>query len=724
MFAEVLIEYNSKKIDKSFTYKIPSKLIDILEIGMKVIVPFNNRYINGFVIKIINDVSLDYKIKEIIDIKDKKLKLDKEMLELGFYISEKTLCSKIQAFQTMLPSSLKIKYNKINYQKYNEYIQLCDDIDIYKFKKENKRAKKQIEIIENLIQNKRALKENNNATKSLISKGVIKVIKEEKYRININKEVSFDKKLTNDQLKIFASVKNSFSTFNTFLLNGVTGSGKTEIYMALINELLSNKKTALVLVPEISLTTQIVERFYNTFGNKVAIYHSGLSEGEKYDEYLKILNGDVSIVIGTRSAIFVPLKNLGIIIVDEEHSENYKQDNTPKYNAIDIALKRCEYNKCPLLLGSATPSLESMARAIKGKYKLLKLDKRIGNAKLPSINLVDMQEEYRKRNMIFSDLLIDKINFCLQNNNQAIILLNRRGYSTIVNCSSCGYTYKCPDCEISLTYHKSTNNLRCHYCGYSIKKENTCPKCHEDALNFYGLGTEKLEIEIKKKFPNAKVVRMDTDTTSKKNSLKNIIEAFKNKEYDILVGTQMISKGFDFDNVTLVGVINADASLNIPDFRSNERTFSLLSQVAGRAGRKNKTGEVILQTFDVNNQTLNYVKENNYYQFFQNEMKIRHALNYPPYYFLVNLKIISKDYAVASINANKTVKFLKEYLKEEIILGPTTASMFKLNNKFHFQIIVKYKKEDKLMPVLKKLDNIFININNCDLDIDINPLRI
>jgi len=729
MYAEVLIEYGVKTLDKKFTYIIPEFLKQELKVGMKVIIPFGNKTINGFVVNIKKDNETSMEIKEIIEIVDKELVLNHEMLELGKHLQEKTLCSLITAYKTMLPSSLKVKAKKYNYDLYDTYVEKnVSDDKINEYINLNKRSKKQIEILEAILLDKEILKKSiaGSALDTLLDKGILKLKKVQKYRLNYGTNYNFSKpELTNEQKNAVLKIKPFLNQEKTFLIHGVTGSGKTEIYFNLIEEVLNNNKTALVLVPEITLTTQIVNRFYERFGGDVAIFHSALSEGEKYDEYLKILRGDARVVVGARSAIFVPLTNLGIIIIDEEHSENYKQENNPRYNTLDMALFRSKYNNIPLVLASATPSLESMARAKKNVYELITLKNRVGSSTLPTVSIVDMEPEMKKRNLIFSDLLANKIEERLNKKEQIILLLNRRGFSTIITCGSCGYTYTCPHCDISLTYHKTSNNLRCHYCGYTVLKADKCPECKEEALNFYGLGTEKLESEIKKKFPDSKVIRMDTDTTQNKGSHERIIRDFKNNEYDILLGTQMISKGLDFPRVTLVGVINADSTLNIPDFRSNERTFSLLNQVAGRAGRSELKGEVIIQTFNPDNFTLECVKEQDYDKFYDYEMNIRKTLKYPPYYYLVSLKIISKDYELASKESRKVYNYLKNNIDDSsLILGPTTAQMFKVNNLYRFQIVIKYRFDTKLDEALKDIDNMYVDNKNVNIEIDINPVRI
>ncbi len=727
MYADVLIEYNAKSIDKTFTYIIPENLLNQIKVGMKVLVPFANRIINGFVTNIKETNDSEYELKEINKIVDEYFCLNEELMEMGSFLQSKTLCTKIAAYQTMLPSSLKVKDQKSNYSKYLTYIELNANQDaIDNYINNNKRSLKQNELLKLLLEEKRILKssiEAKSSLKTLLDKGLIKETKEQIYRLHNEKQGDLNVEFTDDQKNALNSI--ILNEEDTYLLHGVTGSGKTEVYIELIKRVVKEGKKAILLVPEISLTAQVINKFYYHFGDDVAVFHSALSDGEKYDEYLKILRDEVHIVVGTRSAIFTPISNLGIIIIDEEHSETFKQDTNPRYHAIDMAKFRSHYNNCPLVLGSATPSLETMARAQKGVYKYISMPNRIGNSHLPTVTIVDMAEEMKKRNVILSEKLKLKIADRLIKKEQTILLLNRRGYSTVISCKSCGYTYKCPNCDITLTYHKTTNNLRCHYCGYTVFKEELCPNCNEKALSDYGTGTEKLEQEITKEYPEARIIRMDADTTRNKGSHEDIIKRFKNHEYDILLGTQMISKGLDFPLVTLVGVINADATLNISDFRSSERTFSLLNQVAGRAGRSTLPGEVIIQTFNPDNFTLECVKENDYLKFYQHEMQNRHKLDYPPYYFLTSIKIASKDYDIASKEITKVKSYLQKNLdKTTIILGPTTANVFKINNIYRFQIILKYKKDTNLSRTLKDLDELYALNKNANIEIDNNPLQV
>ena len=722
MYAEVLIQYGVKILDKTFTYKIPSYLN--VRRGHKVKILFANKEIFGIVMNIKETTELE-NVNEIISISNEELYLNEELLELGKYISQTTLCTLIKSYQTMLPTSLKVKKIDSNYNKYDEFLELNQTKEVIEeYIENNKKSKSQIDILKKLLNGESLIKQEvSTSYKRLLENNLIKINKVRKYRINKEENKNKSYILTLEQESVRDSV--DITNHNTYLLYGVTGSGKTIVYIDLIKKVINNNKTAIMLVPEISLTTQMVNRLYDSFGNDVAILHSGLSDGEKYDEYTKISNGEVNVVVGTRSAIFAPLKNIGLIIVDEEHSSTYKQENAPRYNAIDIAKWRGEYNNCPVILGSATPSLESFARAKKGVYNLLSLPNRIGNFKLPEVTIIDMAKEMKKRNMLFSDELKNAINETLDKQEQAMLLLNRRGFSTIVSCQSCGYTYKCPHCEITLTYHKSSNNLRCHYCGYTVFLKDSCPNCKEDAIRSFGAGTEKIEQELETLFPSARILRMDKDTTTKKGSHENYINMISEKKVDIIVGTQMISKGLDFPSVSLVGVINADESLNIPDFRSNERTFSLLNQVSGRAGRSGIKSRVIIQTFNPDNKLFEFVKNNDYESLYNSEMFIRKKLNYPPYYYILGIKVCSKDYELASKNATKIANYLKTHIDtNSIILGPSTANMFKLNNIYRFQIIIKYKFDNKLFDAIKFIDNMYLSEKDIYLEVDNNPISI
>lgn len=725
MVCECLVELEHVFIDKTFTYKINKEQLPLLKVGMRVVVPFGKQTLEGFVLKIYEnkDISLENKLKEIISIVDTYPILNEELLTLGKYISKTTLCSLMTSYQAMLPKALKAK-KKVNMTpKYDTYI--CINYGMYN--NDIKFNASQEKILELLKENKKVKKEVLNkisvsSVNTLLKKNILLEEKEENYRYNLINEEKIKFNLNEEQQKVYKEIFNSINTNETFLLYGVTGSGKTNVYMKVIEDVIKNNKTAILLVPEISLTPQIIKRFTSYFSN-IAVLHSGLSDGEKYDEWRKINEGKVNIVIGARSAIFAPLKNIGVIIIDEEHSQTYKQENNPRYNAIDIAKERCKYHNCPLILGSATPSLESFARAKKNVYKLLELKNRYNNNTMPKVEIIDMNKEFKKASGYFSNTLIDQIKETLERKEQVILFLNRRGYSSFLTCSSCGYVEKCPNCDISLTYHKSSNMLRCHYCGYATKRKKLCPKCQEEFKD-YGIGTEKVEEELKSLIKDAKIIRMDVDTTTTKNAHAKIINSFLEEKYNILVGTQMIAKGLDFPNVTLVGVLNADIGLNFPDFRSSEITFSLLNQVLGRSGRGNKEGKVLIQTFNPEHYAIAYTKNHDYLGFYNEEMKIRKILKYPPYYYICSIKIISKDYNLASKSSYDVVNYLKQNIKNEIILGPSVCNVFKLNNNYRFQIIIKYKDVNNILEYLTNIEHHYFNKKDIKVEIDFNPLKL
>lgn len=723
MIVKVLVELSNKNIDKTFDYLVPELLVSKIKIGIRVTVPFAHQTLEGFVLGISKNCDTDYELKEIMDIVDTDIVLNEELLALGKYISNTTLSTLISCYQVMLPKALKAKNGVVVSKKLEHYLVLGKCMDIPYNEKQQK-------IITQIKEKGKFLKREANlisvsSVKTLLKKGIIKEVEEEVYRLNHESNIKERYPLTPLQQQAVETVLSKKNTDTTFLIHGVTGSGKTEVYMEIIEKLLKNEKESIVLVPEISLTEQIVSRFKTRFTNQIAILHSRLSEGEKYDEWRRIARGEIKIVIGARSAIFAPLKNIGVIIIDEEHTDSYKQDSSnPKYHAIDIAKWRGRYHHCPVILGSATPTLETYARAKKGVYELIELKERVNQRKLPEIQIIDMNKEMKKKIGSFSKVLIDSMKESFSKGEQVLLLLNRRGYSSFISCKNCGYTEKCPNCDITLTYHKSSNTLRCHYCGYGTKLTKVCPECHEEAISTLGVGTEKIEEEISKLFPEQKVIRMDFDTTSKKGSHEKIINSFASGEYDILLGTQMIAKGLDFPNVTLVGVMNADTSLNIPDFRSSETTFQLLCQVAGRSGRGEKCGKVVIQTFNPDHYAIQYAKNHNYIGFYEQEMSIRRKLGYSPYYYLTVLRVLSKDYEEAKKVSNQIGEYLKKNLSNTIILGPSIANVFKVNNVYRFQIVLKYKKEENLYPILNNLIEHYKTNSKIKIDLDMNPIHI
>ena len=714
MLADILVEVVAKTTDKTFTYHIPNGMK--AKVGMRALVPFGRRNIEGFIVRVYDEIELDYEVRDIIQLVDEKPVLNEEMLELGKYISKKTLSPLTLAYQTMLPNGLKAKEKTNINKKMVKYLKVLKDGE---FKPEKQRMVFDYVKKNNLVLKSEANKISSSAVKTLINNGYLEELQKEVYRLD--EDVEVEKKrydLTEEQEKVLESVK--FDKFKPYLLHGVTGSGKTLVYIRLIEKVLKHGKEAILLVPEISLTPQVVEIFKKHFGKTIAILHSGLSNGEKYDEWRKIERKEVSIVIGARSAVFAPFTNLGIIIIDEEHSNTYKQENVPRYNAIDVALRRGKTYNIPVILGSATPSVESYTRAKTGIYELLVMKNRV-NKKMPKVYLVDMKDEFKKGNRIFSEIFKDKMNDRLSKNEQVLVLLNRRGYSTVITCKECGFTHKCPNCDIPLTYHKNGNIMKCHYCDYKVPRLLECPKCHSKNINSLGMGTEKLESLIKDEFEYAKVIRMDQDTTRNKGAHKRIIDDFKDGKYNVLVGTQMIAKGLDFPKVTLVCVVNGDATLNIPDFRSSERTYELLSQVSGRAGRDKLDGEVIIQGFNVSHYSIVYAKNNDYESFYHEEMKIRKVLKYPPYYNLCLIKVSGKNYDEVYNEANKITTYLKGNLNN-IVLGPASASMPKINNIYYVQIIIKFKNTKEILSYLEFIRKHYQKKIN--VDIDLNPLKI
>lgn len=567
-----------------------------------------------------------------------------------------------------------------------------------------------------------------------VKKGWLKKSSVEVYR---NPLAGFDEKsskkiiLNDEQEKALAQIYSSIDKKEAkkFLLEGITGSGKTEVYLYAISKALAKGRNALMLVPEISLTPQMVRQVKTRFGEKIAVLHSGLSNGEFYDEWRKIRRGEVRVVVGARSAIFAPLKNIGLIVIDEEHEATYKQeDKDPRYQARDVAIYRSQFNNCPLVLGSATPSLYSRARAQKGVYQLLRLTKRANQKKLPEVNLIDLKHvEFAGGQFDLSVELVDAIKKKLENKEQIILMLNRRGFANFMLCRECGYVMKCPNCDLSLTMHKDTGMMQCHYCGYTEKIPQRCPNCQSSQIRFLGTGTQKVQEELTELLPGARILRMDVDTTRRKGSYKRILDAFGDHEADILLGTQMIAKGLDFPNVTLVGVINADTGLWLPDYNASERTFELLTQVAGRAGRAEKRGEVIIQTYNPDHYAIKLAQTQDYERFYTYEMRMRHAGNYPPYFYTVLISVASKKEQNAAREAFNIKRQLQGRLHPEtIILGPTPSAISRLKNQYYYQILVKYKKETELNAILHHIQDSAQEVKKYGLNvyIDNEPERI
>ncbi|EMC45464.1 primosomal protein N' [Streptococcus mutans] len=766
--AKVIVDVPLMQTDKPFSYKIPEALLPVITAGSRVHVPFGkgNRLLQGFVVSV--DSGSAQHLKTIIDVLDVEPVLNQEQLELADQMRKTVFSYKISILKSMIPNLLNSNYDRllkpkkglsqeekdlifagkkqINFSQLNQEIQTkslsliqAGKIDIEYLAKDRKTIKTQkcydvnLEKLSHLLINKRAKKRQElkdylaNHPQSgplsdlyrLFSREVVHYFIKEAVlnisQVEVNRTQSyFENIIQSDFLDLNPEQQTAVeqitaaigSSNKPYLLEGITGSGKTEVYLHVIDQTLKLGKTAIVLVPEISLTPQMTSRFISRFGSQVAIMHSGLSDGEKFDEWRKMKSNQAKVVVGARSAIFSPLKNIGAIIIDEEHEATYKQESSPRYHAREVALLRAQYHQAVLVLGSATPSIESRARASRGVYNFLQLSQRANpQAHIPKVEIVDFRDYIGQQKVSnLTPVLLDKIKDRLIKKEQVVLMLNRRGYSSFIMCRDCGYVDNCPNCDISLTLHMDTKTMNCHYCGFLKGIPYVCPNCQSRQIRYYGTGTQKAYDELKQVLPEARILRMDVDTTKRKGAHEKILTKFGRHEADILLGTQMIAKGLDFPNVTLVGVLNADTSLNLPDFRSSERTFQLLTQVAGRAGRANKPGEVLIQTYNPNHYAIQLAREQDYEAFYRYEMKIRKALSYPPYYFTVGLTLSHKDEQEVIKKSYEIVTLIKEGLTDKIkILGPTPKPVARTHNLYHYQIIIKYRFEDQLEIVLNHI---------------------
>ena len=749
VIAKVIVDVPLMQTDKPYSYQIPSEFEDMVEAGMRVHVPFGkgNRLIQGIVVGVLEEADTSEELKAIVEVLDYTPVLNQEQFWLADQLRKSVFSYKITILKTMLPSLLNSSYDKILYPQGDLLLEYkAKDKKQIKTEKRyrvnleglkelqpSERAKKRLALKERLLleQGEQPLAGlyqdfSREVVAYFIDQGVLEITEREVNRAAAyyeGKEQTQALLLNSEQAKAVETVVSQIGkTSKPFLLEGVTGSGKTEVYLQIIQEVLNKGKTAIMLVPEISLTPQMTDRFISRFGQEVAILHSGLSNGEKYDQWRKVERGEAKVVVGARSAIFAPLKNIGAIIIDEEHEASYKQDSNPRYHAREVAVLRAQYNQAVLLLGSATPSLESRARATKGVYELIRLTQRANPAaKIPEVKVVDFRD-YIGQNEAgnFTPVLVEAIADRLQKKEQVVLMLNRRGYSSFVMCRECGTVDTCPNCDISLTLHMDTKTMNCHYCGYSKAIPRHCPNCQSPSIRYYGTGTQKAYDELQEIFPEAKILRMDVDTTRKKGSHAAILDAFGNGEADILLGTQMIAKGLDFPNVTLVGVLNADTSLNLPDYRSSERTFQLLTQVAGRAGRAEKEGEVIIQSYNPNHYAIRFAKDQDYEGFFAYEMQIRRQLGYTPYYFTVGLTLSHKSEEIVMEKSHQVMEILRSGLSDQVqILGPTPKPIARTHNLYHYQIIVKYRFEEGMTQVLNQILEFTQERGNQDLRVSI-----
>ncbi|MBN1067440.1 primosomal protein N' [Clostridium botulinum] len=727
IYAEIIINSDANEVDRPFTYKIPDEFMDKVDVGYRVKVPFGkgNRNVDGFIFRILTEeLEFKYKIKCIVDVCEDYAILTKLDIDLINFLRNKYLCKYIDGIRLLIPVGI-MKGLK---NKKRHVIYTAKQLDNEKFKKDN-----YIKLYEFISQNEGSFtkseitKENGFSSYSLnklIEAGILKCEEQVVFRYNIKSYSEYaSKTLTLEQQTAFDTIVNGNE--KKYLIKGVTGSGKTEVYMQLVAEMLKQGKGCIVLVPEIALTPQMIERFKGRFGSNISLFHSRLSDGERFDEWFRIKEGKSKLVIGARSALFLPMQNLGLIIIDEEHETTYKSEQNPKYNTIEVAEFITEMQGSKLILGSATPSIQSYYKSLKDEYKLIEMNKRVNKKDMPRFDIIDMREELKSNNLsLFSRTLYNEIDKNLKNKNQTILFLNRRGMSTFISCRSCGYVFKCPECDVSMTYHKN-GYLICHYCGRAEREQKTCPKCKSKYVKYFGAGTERVETEVKKYFPKARVLRMDVDTTRHKNSHESIYNSFKNGEGDILIGTQMIAKGLDFPNVTLVGVLAADISINIPDYRCGERTFQIITQVAGRAGRGEKDGLVIVQTYTPNHYSLIHAKNADYKSFFEEEIRFRSLMDNPPFTKILVINGTSKfEEKLKNFMYNLQKELEKLIIGTELtLLGPVPCIITKLKDKYRWQIIIKGNLSDKFNKKVK--DTLYLLnksvYNEIRISIDINP---
>lgn len=709
--------------------------------------PGDYKKINSFVkLKVKNPKDISTEEKRIIDyLKGRdpvRLKDLKEELNIPYINKHLNLLEDVGIIETTIDIRNTINKKKIRWLKLKFLDKgLKETLEIV-----GNRAKKQREIIKYLFENReievnRLLKKLNTSlsvVRALEEKDLVEIFYREIHRDPIKREIArYDKHtLSNRQKDIFKQIiDNNFN--NKFLIHGVTGSGKTEIYLQLVEEMLKDNKDSIILVPEISLTPQTINRFVGRFGDNVAILHSRLSPGERFDQWRKIKEGRVKIAVGARSAVFAPFANLGLIVIDEEHESTYKSSQNPKYETVELASKRTDIEGGLLVLGTATPSIESYNKAINGEFKLLELSDRINKKEMPEVKLVDMREELKDGNLsIFSRALYRKIAKTLEQGNQVILFLNRRGFSTFVSCRQCGYVARCSHCDISMTYYRNINRLRCHYCGYTSDSPRTCPQCKSKYIKHFGIGTEQVEKISKENFPQARIARMDRDTTSGKNTYEKILTRMNDGEIDILIGTQMIAKGLDFKDVTLVGIIAADTTINLPDYKSPERAFQLITQVSGRAGRGRDQGRVVLQTYNPKHYSILFGKNQDYKGFYNTEIALRREFLYPPFVKLINILIYGEDkFKVGNLSKkvyNIIGRFIYNIYKDkyqDYIIGPYPAPLEKIKDNYRYQILIKCKDEEfenikNLIYKVCILNKYKLDVKNLKISIDINPISI
>lgn len=730
--AKVIVDIASSNIDKIFDYILDEPLA----VGQRVLVPFGNRKIEGYIISIVNESSLDEsKLKHIIAPLDPGAVITTEQLSLAEFMKNRFYVGYADCIRLFLPPELRS--GKVS----DVFKTIIKPKNVTEIKAYSETLKKNATAVRGLIE---FLVDNfNGVEQSFLNKkfgsAPLKRLKEldlidvdylHVNRIPYNDEITTKKEviLTPLQQKAVDTILSDIH--GKYLIHGITGSGKTEVYMNVIKSVLNQGKSAMVLVPEISLTPQVLMNFRARFGEQVALLHSGLSAGERFDEWKRILSGDAKIVIGARSAVFCPITNLGVIIIDEEHDSSYFSESHPRYVTSMVAENRAKYNNCMLILGSATPSLVSYSKALNGEYKLIEMLERVNGQTLPAINIIDMGREVRLgNNGIFSNALQVELEKCIKAGNQAILFINRRGFASFVQCRECGWVAKCPDCDVSLSLHKEENVLKCHYCGNKFRVFNECPECHSDNIKYGSIGTERVVEEIHKLFPDVKVLRLDNDVTKTKDAHKNILAKFRAKEAQILVGTQMVAKGHDFPSVTLVGILETDLALYQSSYLATEKTFALVTQVAGRAGRADKNGVVILQSYSPNHYVYQMAKNYDYLAFFKKEINIRQVTKFPPFSVIVRILLTSEENNLAiqalKVYYNNVLSLKDKYPNAFIYLNKMKSPLSRIMKKYRYQIIMRLEPEfeQKVVNELFDIDrenkqkNVqsFIEVNALDL---------
>lgn len=721
-FANVIIDISHEKVDRPFQYRIPDRLIGKVDVGSPVQIPFGrgDTRRKGYVIGVTQEPEIDVsRIKEIISVSDEIVTAEDISLKLAAWMKDHYGSTMIAALRTVLSSYKKLKRQVHRFVTLRMPLREATE-SYYEAVRKKQRARERVlkELLENsaeripmeLITTK--LNVSSATLKSMSDAGIIRIESEEYYRnpVAMTTNRYEDKVLSPEQQHIVDTVSRDYDEGrrDTYLIHGITGSGKTEVYIALIDDILKRGKQAIVLIPEIALTYQTLMRFYRHFGERVSVMNSSLSPGEKYDQMERARNGDIDIIIGPRSALFTPFKNTGIIIIDEEHETTYKSENSPKFHARETAIELSKLipDGACVVLGSATPSLESYYRAQKGEYRLFELGRRLTGGRLPEVDIADLREELRRGNRsIFSGRLQSLMDEKLEKGEQAMLFINRRGLAGFVSCRSCGYVFKCPHCDVSLSEHRG-GRLVCHYCGYEQVRPRICPECGSKYVSSFRAGTEQIEEEVKKFWPQARVLRMDADTTRTKGSYNRILSAFANREADVLVGTQMIVKGHDFPDVTLVGILAADMSLYASDFHASERTFQLLTQAAGRAGRGEKEGNVVIQSYQPEHYSIQCASRQDYLSFYEEEIAYRELLRYPPVSHMLCIQIQSRDEKEGMEYGGRFRAFLEQQREiGAVFIGPAPAPIAKINDIYRFSIYVKHDDYEVLVRLSSNLEH-------------------